>query len=91
MRRNIKTRRVNEIMQLQEGISRELNEAKVGQTLKVIVDAEEQDFYVGRTEFDSPDVDNSVLIRKTKALRTGEFYDVKITEAEEYDLYGETV
>ena len=87
VRRNIKTRRVNEIMQLQEGISRELNEAKVGQTLKVMVDAEEQDFYVGRTEFDSPDVDNSVLIRKTKALRTGEFYDVKITEAAEYDLY----
>lgn len=89
IRRNIKTRRVNEIMQLQEGISRELNEAKVGQTLKVIVDSEEQDFYVGRTEFDSPDVDNSVLIRKNKALRIGEFYNVKITEAAEYDLYGE--
>jgi len=89
VRRNIKTRRVNEIMQLQEGISRELNEAKVGQTLKVMVDAEEQDFYVGRTEFDSPDVDNSVLIRKDKALRIGEFYNVKITEAAEYDLYGE--
>jgi ribosomal protein S12 methylthiotransferase len=89
VRRNIKTRRVNEIMQLQEGISRELNEAKVGQTLKVIVDSEEQDFYVGRTEFDSPDVDNSVLIRKNKALRIGEFYNVKITEAAEYDLYGE--
>ena len=89
VRRNIKTRRVNEIMQLQEGISRELNEAKVGQTPKVIVDSEEQDFYVGRTEFDSPDVDNSVLIRKNKALRIGEFYNVKITEAAEYDLYGE--
>lgn len=88
VRRNIKTRRVNEIMQLQEGISLELNEAKVGQTLKVIVDAEEQDFYVGRTEFDSPDVDNSVLIRKDKVLRIGEFYNVKITEAAEYDLYG---
>ncbi len=91
VRRNIKTRRVNEIMQLQEGISRELNETKVGQTLKVIVDSEEQDFYVGRTEFDSPDVDNSVLIRKNKALRIGEFYNVKITEAAEYDLYGEIV
>ena len=89
VRRNIKTRRVNEIMQLQEGISRELNEAKVGQTLKVIVDAEEQDFYVGRTEFDSPDVDNSVLIRKDKALRIGEFYDIEITDAADYDLYGE--
>ena len=89
IRRNIKTRRVNEIMQLQEGISRELNEAKVGQTLKVIVDAEEQDFYVGRTEFDSPDVDNSVLIRKDKALKIGEFYDIEITDAADYDLYGE--
>ena len=91
VRRNIKTRRVNEIMQLQEGISRELNEAKVGQTLKVIVDAEEQDFYVGRTEFDSPDVDNSVLIRKNKALHIGEFYDAKITEAAAYDLYGHII
>ncbi len=91
VRRNIKTRRVNEIMQLQEGISRELNEAKVGQTLKVIVDSEEQDFYVGRTEFDSPDVDNSVLIRKDKALHIGEFYDAKITEAAAYDLYGHII
>ncbi len=90
MRRNIKTRRVNEIMQLQEGISRELNEAKVGQTLKVIIDGEEQDFYVGRTEFDSPDVDNSVLIRKDKALKIGDFYHVKIMEAADYDLYGTT-
>ena len=88
VRRNIKTRRVNEIMQLQEGISQELNEAKVGKTLKVIIDSEEQDFYVGRTEFDSPDVDNSVLIRKDKALHIGEFYDAKITEAAAYDLYG---
>lgn len=88
VRRNIKTRRVNEIMQLQEGISHELNEAKVGQTLRVIVDAEDQDFYVGRTEFDSPDVDNSVLIRKDKALKIGEFYNVKIVDAADYDLYG---
>lgn len=89
IRRNIKTRRVNEIMQLQEEISLELNTAKVGSTMKVIIDNEEKDFYVGRTEFDSPDVDNSVLIRKNKALHVGEFYDVKITEAADYDLYGE--
>ena len=88
VRRNIKTRRVNEIMQLQEGISRELNEAKVGQTLKVIVDSEEQDFYVGRTEFDSPDVDNDVFIDKSQPLTIGEFYNVKITDAAEYDLFG---
>ena len=89
VRKNVKTRRVNEIMSLQEGISLELNEAKVGSTMKVIIDNEEQDCYVGRTEFDSPDVDNSVLISKDKALTIGEFYDVTITEASEYDLYGE--
>ncbi|MCR4736771.1 MAG: 30S ribosomal protein S12 methylthiotransferase RimO [Bacteroidales bacterium] len=88
IRRNIKTRRVGEIMQLQESISRELNEAKVGQTLKVIIDSEERDHYVGRTEFDSPDVDNSVLVTKEKPLTIGEFYPVTITEAAEYDLYG---
>lgn len=89
IRRNIKTRRVNEIMQLQEQISTELNDAKIGSTMKVIVDAEDPDFYVGRTEFDSPDVDNSVLFSKEKPLQVGEFYNVKITEAAAYDLYGE--
>ncbi|MBQ6070975.1 MAG: 30S ribosomal protein S12 methylthiotransferase RimO [Bacteroidales bacterium] len=88
IRRNIKTRRVGKIMQLQESISRELNEAKVGQTLKVIIDSEEGEHYVGRTEFDSPDVDNSVLVTKEKPLTIGEFYPVTITEATEYDLYG---
>lgn len=89
IRKNIKTRRVREIMQLQESISQELNEAKVGQTLKVIVDAEEEDCYVGRTEFDSPDVDNNVLISKQKELKVGDFYPVLITDAAAYDLYGE--
>lgn len=89
IRKNVKTKRVNEIMQLQEQISLENNESKVGTTMKVIIDAEEADCYVGRTEFDSPDVDNSVLISKEKALTIGEFYNIKITEAAEYDLYGE--
>jgi ribosomal protein S12 methylthiotransferase len=88
IRQNIKTRRVGEIMRLQETISLELNEAKVGQTLKVIIDSEEGEHYVGRTEFDSPDVDNSVLVTKEKPLTIGEFYPVTITEASEYDLYG---
>jgi ribosomal protein S12 methylthiotransferase len=88
IRQNIKTRRVGEIMRLQESISLELNEAKVGQTLKVIIDSEEREHYVGRTEFDSPDVDNSVLVTKEKPLTIGEFYPVTITEASEYDLYG---
>lgn len=89
IRKNVKTRRVNEIMQLQEEISLELNEAKVDSTMKVIVDAEDSDFYVGRTEFDSPDVDNTVLISKSQPLTIGEFYKVKITEASAYDLYAE--
>lgn len=89
IRKIVKTRRVNEIMQLQEEISLELNEAKVGNTMKVIVDAEDPDFYVGRTEFDSPDVDNTVLISKSQPLTIGEFYKVKITEASAYDLYAE--
>ncbi|MBR4787916.1 MAG: 30S ribosomal protein S12 methylthiotransferase RimO [Bacteroidales bacterium] len=88
IRRNIKTRRVGEIMQLQETISLEINQSKVGSTLRVIIDGEERDHYVGRTEFDSPDVDNSVLISKEKALTIGEFYNVEITDAAEYDLYG---
>ncbi len=88
IRRNIKTRRVGEIMQLQETISLEINQSKVGSTLRVIIDGEERDHYVGRTEFDSPDVDNSVLVTKEKPLTIGEFYNVEITEAAEYDLYG---
>ena len=88
IRRNIKTRRVGEIMQLQETISLEINQSKVGSTLRVIIDGEERDHYVGRTEFDSPDVDNSVLVTKEKPLTVGEFYNVKITKAAEYDLYG---
>lgn len=72
IRKNVKTRRVNEIMQLQEEISQELNEAKVGNTMKVIVDAEDPDFYVGRTEYDSPDVDNTVLISKSQPLTIGD-------------------
>lgn len=89
IRKNIKTRRVNEIMRLQEQISLENNESKVGSTMKVIIDSEEQDCYIGRTEFDSPDVDNSVIISKDTKLTIGEFYNIKITDAAEYDLYGE--
>lgn len=84
-----KNKRQNEIMRLQEDISLELNEAKVGKTFKVIIDAEEQDCYVGRTEYDSPDVDNCVLIDKGQPLVIGEFYNIKIVEATAYDLYGE--
>ena len=83
-----KTKRVNEIMKLQEGISLEINETRVGTTMKVLIDSEESDCYIGRTEFDSPDVDNTVFIDKEKPLTVGEFYNVEITDAAEYDLFG---
>jgi ribosomal protein S12 methylthiotransferase len=83
-----KTKRVNEIMKLQEGISLEINETRVGTTMKVLIDSEEPDCYIGRTEFDSPDVDNTVFIDKEKPLTVGEFYNVEITDAAEYDLFG---
>jgi len=85
----IKQSRVDELMAIQQDISLEINKSKVGQTLKVIIDREEPDYYVGRTEFDSPEVDPEVLISKEKKLQPGNFYAVKITGAEEFDLYGE--
>jgi len=85
----VKQARVEELMAVQQDISLEINRSKIGQTLKVIIDREEPDYYVGRTEFDSPEVDPEVLISKEKELVTGNFYAVKIVEAEEFDLYGE--
>lgn len=86
-----KNRRLEEIMSLQEQISLEHNEKLVNKVLKVIIDAEEDNYYVGRTEFDSPDVDNTVLIDKKKALAIGEFYPVMIHKADCYDLYGSII
>jgi ribosomal protein S12 methylthiotransferase len=84
----IKNKRINELMSLQEQIVQEMNQSKVGQTLKVIIDREESDFYIGRTEYDSPEVDPEVLIEKTRKLTPGEFYSVKITETQSFDLIG---
>lgn len=83
-----KRRRADEIMEIQQDISFELNSRKVGQTLKVLIDRKEGQFWVGRTEFDSPEVDNEVLIRSDKNLKTGTFVPVNITECTEFDLYG---
>ncbi len=85
----VKQRRLDEIMELQEQISLEVNEAKVGSTMRVIIDSEDEDYYVGRTEFDSPEVDPEVLIAKNQPLTIGEFYDVTITEALPYELIAE--
>lgn len=85
----VKQSRLDEIMELQEQISLEVNEAKVGSTMRVIIDSEDEEYYVGRTEFDSPEVDPEVLIAKNQPLKIGEFYDVTITEALPYELIAE--
>ncbi|ASV32716.1 30S ribosomal protein S12 methylthiotransferase RimO [Maribacter cobaltidurans] len=88
----IKQVRANEIMEIQSQISWELNQQKVGETFKCIIDRKEGNYFVGRTEFDSPDVDNEVLVDATKHyLKQGEFVTIKITEAADFDLYGEPV
>ncbi|RDK85601.1 30S ribosomal protein S12 methylthiotransferase RimO [Marinirhabdus gelatinilytica] len=88
----VKMQRANEIMDIQSQISWELNQEKIGKTFRVIIDRKEGTYYVGRTEFDSPDVDNEVLINAEDGyLRTGEFFDVKITAAEDFDLYAEVI
>lgn len=87
---DIKLQRANEIMEIQSQISWELNQDKIGKEFKVVIDRKEGNYFVGRTEYDSPDVDNEVLIDATKTyLKTGEFTKVKIIEAEDFDLYGE--
>ena len=88
----IKQQRSNEIMEIQSQISWELNQAKIGQEFKVVIDRKEGNYFVGRTEFDSPDVDNEVRIDATSNyMKTGEFANVKITEAEDFDLYAEVI
>lgn len=88
----VKQKRLDEIMAIQEQIASDLSEAKVGQTFKTIIDRVEGDYYIGRTQFDSPEVDPEVLIRKDdKPLEIGQFYQVQITQADEFDLYGKVM
>lgn len=89
----VKQERCEAVMQVQQGISFEMNEAKVGNTYKVLFDRKEGDYFVGRTEFDSPDVDNEVLVKadENTFVRIGDFADVKIEQAEAYDLIGKLV
>ncbi len=86
-----KQERANEIMEVQQQISADLNQQKIGKKFKVIIDGQEGDFYVGRTEYDSPEVDGEVLINTDKTLKKGDFVHVEITGAEDYDLYGKVV
>ena len=88
----VKQARLDELMALQQGISAELSDAKIGQVLKVIIDRKEGDYYIGRTQFDSPEVDPEVLIKAdSKRLFCGRFYQVRITNADDFDLFGEVI
>ena len=88
----VKLARANEIMEIQSQISWELNQQKVGKTFRCLIDRKEGNYFVGRTEYDSPDVDNEVLIdAKKHYIKTGDFVEVKIIDATDYDLYGEPV
>jgi len=87
----IKQKRVDILMGIQEQIAGEISEAKIGQTIRVIIDREEEDYYIGRTEYDSPEVDCEVLINKNIPLQTGAFYQVRITGSENFDLYGKAI
>jgi len=84
----VKERRANELMELQAPISHEKNIAKIGRTFRVLIDAETETHYIGRTEGDSPEIDNEVLVSKDKKLNIGAFYDVEITNAEVFELVG---
>ena len=85
---DVKNERFNQMMEVQQNISNQNNQSKIGKIFKVVIDKEDTEYYIGRTEFDSPEVDNEVLIEKTKALKTGEFYTVKIQSADDFDLFG---
>jgi ribosomal protein S12 methylthiotransferase len=89
---DLKKERADLIMELQSGISYDLNQLKVGKNLKVLFDRVEGDFFIGRTEFDSPEVDNEVLIKKaSEYVRLGDFSMVNIERADHYDLYGKII
>jgi ribosomal protein S12 methylthiotransferase len=88
---DIKQARVSELMELQQNISAELNEQMIGKTYKVLIDRREGEYFVGRTEYDSPEVDQEVLINSEYGLKTGQFYNVLITGSADFDLYGKPV
>ena len=87
----VKESRVERLMKIQKRISLELNAERVGKTMRAIIDRIEGDFYIGRSQYDSPEVDEEILITSAKELELGQMVDVRITDCEEYDLYGEVV
>ncbi len=88
---DVKQQRLSRLMRVQQNISAEIEAAKVGRVMKVIIDRKEGDYYIGRTEFCSPEVDPEVLIRANSNLEIGNFYSVKITDSEEFDIYAEII
>jgi len=84
----VKQARADRLMEIQQAISQEINQSRVGESYKVLIDRKEGEYYIGRTEFDSPEVDNEILI-KEEDLKIGEFYSIKITSAESFELFGE--
>jgi len=87
----MKQERLEQLMELQEGISLELNQQKIGKTFKVLVDRKEEGVFIGRTEHDSPEVDNEVILKTDEYLRIGDFVEAKITSASEFDLHAEVI
>jgi ribosomal protein S12 methylthiotransferase len=87
----VKQSRVEELMEIQQTISSELNESYVGRILKVLIDRKEGEFFIGRTEYDSPEIDQEVLIQDEYDLKPGGFYNILITRSTEFDLYGEPI
>ncbi|MEE4178542.1 MAG: 30S ribosomal protein S12 methylthiotransferase RimO, partial [Bacteroides sp.] len=86
-----KQHRADQLMELQAEISGALNEEKIGKTFKVLIDRAEGDYFIGRTEFDSPEVDNEVLVEKTPGIRIGHFVNVKINSATDFELFGTAI
>ena len=87
----VKDYRAEHLMTIQADISREKNEARVGNTERVIIDGKSGEYYIGRSQYDSPEVDEEILISSHKRLMKGKFYNVRITEADDFDLYAEII
>ena len=85
---DVKQARLSRLMRVQQDIAAQISEAKVGKTFKTMIDRIEGEYYIGRTEFDSPEVDPEVLIKADEELKLGQFVNVKVTEADVFDLYG---
>lgn len=88
---DVKQQRLDALMALQQDISAEMEAEKIGSSVRVIVDRKEQDYYIGRSEFSSPEVDPEILIKSDEKLKIGSFYNVRITDSSEFDLYGEVI